>query len=62
MSAQEFVSEQPPLRYRLLTDLFDTIEEVQNYEYSGLCLLAAHEPANIEQALEEKCWRDAMSA
>lgn len=45
-----------------MTDLFDATEGVQNFEYSGLCLLAADEPANIEQALEEKCWRDAMSA
>ena len=61
LSAQESGSK-APLRYRRLSDLFEETEEMQNFEYSGLCLLAADEPANVEQALEEKCWRDAMSA
>jgi len=42
--------------------LFDATEEIHDYEYSGLCLLAADEPASVEEALEEKCWRDAMNA
>jgi hypothetical protein len=41
--------------------LFDTTEEVQNYEYSGLCL-AADEPATVEEALGEECWKAAMEA
>lgn len=40
-------------RYRTLSNLFDTTEEVQNFEYSGLCLLAADEPANVEEALDD---------
>jgi hypothetical protein len=42
--------------------LFDHTEEVEDYEYSGLCLLAADEPVSVEQALEETCWKDAMQA
>lgn len=49
-------------RYRTLCNLYDATEEVQNFEYSGLCLLAADEPANVEEALEEECWRRAMEA
>jgi hypothetical protein len=30
-----------PLRFRTLNDLFDSTEELQEYEYSGVCLLAA---------------------
>jgi hypothetical protein len=45
-----------------LTELFDHTEEVEGYEYSGLCLLAADEPMSVEQALEETCWKDAMEA
>jgi hypothetical protein len=54
------VSEQAPQRFRTLSDLFDSTDEIHNYEYSGVCLLAADELASIEEALEEKCWRDAM--
>jgi hypothetical protein len=50
------------LRFRTLTDLFDTTNEIHYYEYSGVCMLAADEPAGVEKALEEKCWRDAMVA
>ena len=45
-------SEGVPLRYRTLSELFDHTEEVEDYEYSGLCLLAADEPLSVEQALE----------
>jgi hypothetical protein len=45
-----------------LTDLFDTTDEILDYEYSGLCLLAADEPASVDEALEEDCWKDAMKA
>lgn len=55
-------SEGVPLRYRTLSELFDHTEEVENYEYSGLCLLAADEPISVEQALEETCWKNAMEA
>ncbi|CAD6339154.1 unnamed protein product [Miscanthus lutarioriparius] len=45
-----------PLRFRTLDDLFGSTDEIQDYEYSGVCLLAADEPSGVEQALEEKCW------
>ena len=61
-SAGSSDSVQGPVRFRSLTDLFDATEEIHDYEYSGLCLLAADEPASVEEALEEKCWRDAMNA
>jgi hypothetical protein len=27
-----------------------------------MCLLAANEPSSVDEALEEKCWREAMQA
>lgn len=42
-----------PVRYITLIDLFDSIEEVQDFEYSGVCMLAADEPLSVEQALDE---------
>jgi hypothetical protein len=33
-----------------------------DYEYSGLCLLAADEPSGVDEALEEDCWVDAMKS
>jgi hypothetical protein len=51
-----------PLRYRTLNDLFDHTDEVENYEYSGTCLLAADEPVSMDEALEQSCWKDAMEA
>jgi hypothetical protein len=44
-----------PLRFRTLTDLFDLTDEVQDFEYSGICMLAADEPVSVEQAIEEDC-------
>ncbi|CAD6257884.1 unnamed protein product [Miscanthus lutarioriparius] len=55
-------SEGVPLRYRSLTDLLDSTEEIHDFEYSGLCLLAADEPVNVESALTEQCWREAMNS
>jgi hypothetical protein len=49
-------------RYRTLNDLFDNTEEMLDYEYSGLCLLAADEPSGVDEALEEDCWVDAMKS
>jgi hypothetical protein len=40
--------------------LYDSTNEVLDFEYIGVCMLAADEPMNIEQALEEACWRKAM--
>lgn len=42
--------------------MFDNTDEIHDYEYSGLCLLAADEPAIVDEALEEDCWKDAMNA
>lgn len=41
------------MRYRSLNDLFDSTEEIHDYEYSGLCMLAADEPNGVDEALEE---------
>lgn len=46
-------SDQGPVRYRSLNDLFDSTEEIHDYEYSGLCMLAADEPNGVYEALEE---------
>jgi hypothetical protein len=40
--------------------LYDSTNEVVDFEYSGVCMLAGDEPMNIEQALEEACWIKAM--
>jgi hypothetical protein len=53
-------SEGVPLRYRIIPDLLDTTDEVQDFKYSALCLVAVEEPKNIEDALLEACWRRAM--
>jgi hypothetical protein len=50
------------MRYITLTDLFDATEEIHDYEYSGLCLLAADEPASVGEALKDDCWKNAMNA
>ena len=51
-----------PLRFRTLSDLLDSTDEMQDYEYSGICLLAAYEPGGVEDALEEDCWVKAMNS
>jgi hypothetical protein len=51
-----------PRRYRTISDLLDHTDEMTNVEYSGLCLVAAEEPASVEEAMTEKCWREAMQA
>lgn len=40
--------------------MFDTTDEVTDYEYSGVCMLAADEPLDMDEALEEECWQEAM--
>jgi len=49
-----------PVRFRPLMDIYDSTDELHDYEYSGMCLLAADEPADVHEALEEQCWIDAM--
>jgi hypothetical protein len=44
-------SEGVPLRFRTIPNLLDTTEEVQGFEYSGVCLVEAEEPRTIEEAL-----------
>jgi hypothetical protein len=53
-------TEDGPQRFRTLTDLFDSTEKVHDFEYSGVCMLAADEPVSVEEALEEECWKKAM--
>ena len=35
---------------------------MENYDFSGTCLLAADEPVSVDEALEQSCWKDAMQA
>jgi hypothetical protein len=42
--------------------LLDSTDEVHNFEYSGIWMLAADEPRNVEAALDEDCWKQAMKA
>jgi hypothetical protein len=48
---------QQPVHFRTLSDLFDATEEIHDYEYSGLCLVAAEEPKNVDEALEQAYWK-----
>ena len=52
-------SETGPRHYRRLADLYNDTTEVE-LEYSGLCMLAADEPASVQEALGEACWKQAM--
>jgi hypothetical protein len=49
-----------PLRFRTLDNIFDTTNEVSDFEYSGVCYFAAEEPRSVDEALGEQCWREAM--
>lgn len=51
-----------PVRFRTLSDLLDSTEEMQDYEYSGVCLLAADEPTGVEDAFKKDCWVKAMNS
>lgn len=54
-------SEPGPRHYRRLDDLYNDTTEAE-VEYSGLCLFAADEPATVQEALGEACWKQAMDA
>jgi hypothetical protein len=49
-----------PLRFRTLGNIFDTTNEVSDFEYSGVCYFATEEPRGVDEALGEQCWREAM--
>jgi len=49
-----------PLKLRSLQDIYEHTDELHDFEYSGVCLLAADEPVSVEEALEQECWRRAM--
>ena len=55
-------SDEAPRRYRMLSDILDSSDEVQGFEYSGACFLAADEPKSVDDALTEAHWREAMQA
>lgn len=48
-----------PVKMRSLDDLYDATEQGQ-YEYSGLCLLGAEEPATFKAVEREESWQCAM--
>ena len=54
-TGQSIDSEGVSMRYRTVTNLFDTTEELTNLEYSGVCFIAAEEPRSVEAALSEQC-------
>jgi hypothetical protein len=45
-----------PLRYRNLSYLFDATEEIHDFEYSLMCMLAVDEPVSVESALVDPNW------
>jgi hypothetical protein len=53
-------SENAPLRYRSIPDLLETTKAMQDFEYSGLFLVAAEEPRSVAEALTEQIWKKAM--
>jgi hypothetical protein len=53
-------SDDAPLRYRTISDLLDSTEEIQEFEYSVICLATAEEPSSVAEAMSEECWRQAM--
>ena len=55
-------SEGVPMRYKTVSNIFDTTDEMTNLEYSGVWYFAAEEPRSVEAALNEQCWREAMVA
>lgn len=55
-------TDEAPRRYRIVTDLLDSTDIMENVEYSGMCLVAAGEPSSVEEAMIEECWRAAMKA
>jgi hypothetical protein len=61
-SANTDTPETVPLKYRTIADLLDSTEEVLDFEYSGMCMLAVEEPVSVEEALAEDCWKKAMAA
>lgn len=42
-----------PLRFRTLNDLLGSTDEIQGYDYSGVCLIAVDEPSGVDDALEK---------
>lgn len=53
-------SDEAPRRYRTLANINETTSPVREFQYSGLCLLAADEPASFTEAEVQACWRKAM--
>jgi hypothetical protein len=49
-----------PHRYRRVDDVYEATVPFQDLDEESTCLLAAEEPASVEEALEEECWREAM--
>ncbi|CAH9146107.1 unnamed protein product [Cuscuta epithymum] len=49
-----------PRRYRLISDIYNASEEVIAAEDGELCLVTVEEPTNVEQAMSNTSWRNAM--
>ena len=55
-------SDGAPLWFRTIPNLLETTEEMQGFEYIGLCLVAVEEPTSVDEALSKNCWRRAMQS
>jgi hypothetical protein len=45
------------LRYRRVSNIYDTTEPAEEEDHDTRCLLAAEEPATVEEALADDAWR-----
>lgn len=50
-----------PPRYRKIQHILEQLDD-EKTEHVSLCLMAAEEPANVDEALAEPCWKKAMDA
>lgn len=53
-------SDEAPWRNYTLANISNTTSPVREFQYSGLCLLVANEPASFTEAEVQACWHKAM--
>jgi hypothetical protein len=61
-SGESVDSEGRQMRFRTIENINETTDPLTDFEYSGVCFLAAEEPKDVDEALTEECWRQAMLA
>jgi hypothetical protein len=52
-SGESHDSQGVTLRFRTLDNIFDTTNELSDFEYSGVCYFAAEEPRSVDEVLGE---------